>query len=133
MDRCEIDPTGTGSTFTQIKVLKDVPGSAGLSATRQTSYDMQLEIPGDIECVGGSTGTICLIRCRNGAFAGRKLRTYCYDTTDLLSFWWLCSCLTKRRHWSQGFLAIKCENKGEDRDHREAKSRRTGAAEGHEN
>lgn len=68
---CEIDPSGTGGSFREIKVIKDVPGSVGLSSTRQTSYDMKLQMPDDIECVGGSTGRVCVVRCRNAAFAGR--------------------------------------------------------------
>lgn len=34
---------------------------------------MKLQMPDDIECVGGSTGRVCVVRCRNAAFAGRKL------------------------------------------------------------
>lgn len=79
-DRCEVDVTGTGSVFREVKVLKDVPGLGGLSATRQTSYDMKLELPNDLECVGGSTGRVCVVRCRNAAFAGREQRRiYCVD------------------------------------------------------
>lgn len=68
---CEIDPSATGGNFREIKVLKDVPGAVGLSSTRQTSFDMKLQMPDDIECVGGSTGRVCVVRCRNAAFAGR--------------------------------------------------------------
>lgn len=70
--KCEIDTTATGAAFKEIKVLKDVPGSVGLSATRQTAYDMRLQMPSDLDCAGGSTGKVCVVRCRNAAFAGRK-------------------------------------------------------------
>lgn len=70
--KCEIDPTATGNAFVEMKVLKDVPGSVGLSSTRQTSFDMELQIPETLDCVGGSTGQVCVVRCRNAAFAGRK-------------------------------------------------------------
>lgn len=67
---CGIDPSGTGSRFLDLEVTKNVPGALGLSATRQTAFDMKLKMPTDLNCVGGSDGKTCVIRCRNSAFAG---------------------------------------------------------------
>ncbi|BFZ53984.1 hypothetical protein PYCC9005_001015 [Savitreella phatthalungensis] len=69
---CQIDPTGTANsaTFRPVQVLKDVPGVAGLNSVVQTSYDMKLKLPDDLDCVGGSNGRSCVVRCRNAAFAG---------------------------------------------------------------
>lgn len=33
---------------------------------------MKLQIPDELDCVGGSTGRVCVVRCRNAAFAGRE-------------------------------------------------------------
>ena len=66
---CGIDPSGTGSKFIDMVVTKNVPGAFGLSATRQTSFDMQVKVPDNIDCVGGSDGQTCVVRCRNAAFA----------------------------------------------------------------
>ncbi|ORY84780.1 hypothetical protein BCR37DRAFT_377539 [Protomyces lactucae-debilis] len=80
--QCEIDETGTGSTFVKVKVLKDVPGAAGLSATRQTSYDMKIQLPSVLACQGGSTGRVCVMRCRNSAFAGPFGGCFAVSQTD---------------------------------------------------
>ena len=67
---CGIDPLATGAAYRDLEIVKQVPGVLGLNSVRQTGYDLKVKLPDDLECVGGSTGRVCVMRCRNAAFSG---------------------------------------------------------------
>ncbi|TLD28324.1 hypothetical protein PspLS_03591 [Pyricularia sp. CBS 133598] len=68
---CDLDETSNvGLEFKNLSVTDNVPGANGLSQVRAQQFVMKITMPQDLNCVGGSTGNICTIRCRNTAQAG---------------------------------------------------------------
>ncbi|TLS24782.1 hypothetical protein PpBr36_08438 [Pyricularia pennisetigena] len=68
---CDLDETSNvGLDFKNLSVTDNVPGANGLSQVRAQQFVMKITMPQDLNCIGGSTGNICTIRCRNTAQAG---------------------------------------------------------------
>ncbi|OAQ57533.1 GEgh16 protein [Pochonia chlamydosporia 170] len=67
---CDVDETGNSGTFTNLTVANNVPGSNGLSQTRATAFNITVKMPDQLKCTGGSTGNVCVVRCRNTSVAG---------------------------------------------------------------
>ncbi|KAL8304866.1 hypothetical protein RB597_004125 [Gaeumannomyces tritici] len=66
---CDVDATGNGQ-FVPMTVTDNIPGANGLSTAKTEQFQMKATLPDDLECTNGSTGDICIIRCRNTAQAG---------------------------------------------------------------
>ncbi|KAF8306702.1 hypothetical protein DL93DRAFT_2172026 [Clavulina sp. PMI_390] len=67
---CEISTDGTGANFVKMDVTQNVPGFLSLSTAKATDFNLVATAPAGTTCSGGSTGTACLVRCRNNALAG---------------------------------------------------------------
>ncbi|KAL8393232.1 hypothetical protein RB595_003140 [Gaeumannomyces hyphopodioides] len=66
---CDVDQTGNGQ-FVEMTVTDNIPGANGLSTAKTEQFQMKATMPNDLKCTGGSTGDICIVRCRNNAQAG---------------------------------------------------------------
>jgi hypothetical protein len=53
-----------------VTVTNNVPGSNGLSQAQAQAFNITVELPQDMRCIGASTGNVCTVRCRNNALAG---------------------------------------------------------------
>ena len=67
---CEVDPTGTGTSFAAMTVTQNVPGRdvpiiGSLSAAKATDFQVQAQLPAGTQCTGA--GGACLMRCKNTA------------------------------------------------------------------
>jgi len=68
---CDLEETGNTGVFTQnLTVTDNVPGANGFSQAKTQDFNITVTMPDKMNCVGGSTGTICTVRCRNNAQAG---------------------------------------------------------------
>jgi hypothetical protein len=67
---CDLDQTSNAGTFVNLTVLDNVPGVNGFSQVKTQAFDIKVQLPDDFTCIGGSTGDICTVRCRNNALAG---------------------------------------------------------------
>ncbi len=67
---CQVDPTGTGSSFEDMTVTQNVPGRdvpiiGSLSGAKATDFPVQAQLPAGTTCTGA--GGACLMRCMNTA------------------------------------------------------------------
>ncbi|KAF4546418.1 Cas1 domain-containing hypothetical protein [Lasiodiplodia theobromae] len=71
---CMIDPTGTGTQWTQINVAQNVPGSRrGRNRDGEaTDFSLVADMPAGMSCTGTVAGqtNVCMVRCQNPARAG---------------------------------------------------------------
>jgi hypothetical protein len=63
-------------------VTYNIPGSNGLSQTRAQDFNITVAMPDKLNCVGGSTGNVCTVRCRNNAQAGPCGGCFAVQQTD---------------------------------------------------
>ena len=66
---CDVDQNGNGK-FDPMTVTQDVPGANGLSQAKTEQFELKATMPDNLDCRGGPTNNICIIRCRNNAQAG---------------------------------------------------------------
>ncbi|KAH7342958.1 hypothetical protein BKA65DRAFT_431151 [Rhexocercosporidium sp. MPI-PUGE-AT-0058] len=68
---CDLEETGNTGVFTQnLTVTNNVPGANGFSQAKTQDFNITVTMPDKMTCIGGSTGNICTVRCRNNAQAG---------------------------------------------------------------
>ncbi|KAH8599788.1 hypothetical protein B0O99DRAFT_321164 [Bisporella sp. PMI_857] len=68
---CDLDVTSNSGIISQnLTVTNNVPGANGLSQAKTEDFVINVAMPDDLACTGGSTGNICTVRCRNNAVAG---------------------------------------------------------------
>ncbi|EHA48719.1 hypothetical protein MCOR27_005616 [Pyricularia oryzae] len=68
---CDLDEaSNVGANLKNLSVTDNVPGANGLSQVRAQQFVMKITMPQDLNCIGGSTGNLCTVRCRNTAQAG---------------------------------------------------------------
>jgi hypothetical protein len=80
---CDMDETSNAVTaFTPLTVSNDVPGAFGLSQAKEQEFTINVQMPKDFNCIGGSTGNICTVRCRNNALAGPFGGCFAVQQTD---------------------------------------------------
>ncbi|KAM4067148.1 hypothetical protein HRG_001144 [Hirsutella rhossiliensis] len=80
---CDMDQSGnTGIEFTNLTVSNNVPGTNGFSQAKAEAFDINVQMPDNFKCEGGSTGNICTIRCRNNALAGPFGGCFAVQQTD---------------------------------------------------
>ncbi|KAK9437198.1 hypothetical protein VB005_08181 [Metarhizium brunneum] len=70
-----IDCTSGGSdasAFQPASVIRDIPGSAGISSITNTDHPVQVQMPAGMTCNGEVAGVkgVCIVRVRNTAGAG---------------------------------------------------------------
>lgn len=105
-----MDPTSNGLALTgQIPLTitgDNIPGTNGLSQEKERDFNLTVQMPADMKCIGGkpavqsrtdwqniqltnqigSTGNICTVRCRNNAQAGPfGKRNDCSSCTTIYS------------------------------------------------
>jgi hypothetical protein len=80
---CDLDQTSnTGIGFQNLTVTDNVPGVNGFSQAKTQAFDIKVTMPDDLKCIGGSTGDICTVRCRNNALAGPFGGCFAVQQTD---------------------------------------------------
>ncbi|KAL2005431.1 hypothetical protein VTN00DRAFT_2642 [Thermoascus crustaceus] len=80
---CDLDQTSNANTnFVPLKVTDNVPGVNGLSQAKFQNFVMKVALPDDLNCIGGSTGNVCTVRCRNNALAGPFGGCFAVQQTD---------------------------------------------------
>jgi len=80
---CDLDQTSNSGVLSRnLTVTNNVPGSNGLSQASTEDFTMSVAMPDDVNCVGGSTGNICTVRCRNNAQAGPFGGCFAVQQTD---------------------------------------------------
>lgn len=68
---CDLDDKGDGSNFKgNLTVANQIPGANGLSQNKEQAFNITITLPPDMDCKGGSTMDVCIVRCRNNALAG---------------------------------------------------------------
>jgi len=68
---CDLDEgSNSGIMSKNLTVTNNVPGSNGLSQAQAQDFNITVELPTDMRCIGASTGNVCTVRCRNNALAG---------------------------------------------------------------
>ncbi|KAJ5042968.1 uncharacterized protein L3040_004358 [Drepanopeziza brunnea f. sp. 'multigermtubi'] len=68
---CDLEETGNTGVFTQnLTVTNNVPGVNGFSQAKTQDFNITVAMPDEFNCIGGSTGNICTVRCRNNSQAG---------------------------------------------------------------
>ncbi|GME42752.1 hypothetical protein GTA08_BOTSDO03709 [Neofusicoccum parvum] len=71
---CMMDPTGTGTQWTQINVAQNVPGNKrGRDKDGEvTDFSLVADMPAGMTCTGTVAGqnNVCMVRCQNPARAG---------------------------------------------------------------
>ncbi|CAG8957102.1 hypothetical protein HYFRA_00009303 [Hymenoscyphus fraxineus] len=54
----------------ELVVSNNVPGANGFSEAKFEAFTINVAMPDNFKCTGGSTKDLCIIRCRNNALAG---------------------------------------------------------------
>lgn len=69
---CQVDTTGTGSSFEAMDITTNVPGTNGNSNAANQDFPLVAVMPAGTICAGTVAGQsgICLIKCANPAAAG---------------------------------------------------------------
>ncbi|KAK0669894.1 hypothetical protein QBC41DRAFT_364367 [Cercophora samala] len=68
---CDLDEgSNSGVMSHELVVSNNIPGQNGLSQAAEQEFTITVTMPEDMKCVGGSTGNVCTVRCRNAAQAG---------------------------------------------------------------
>ncbi|VBB81112.1 Putative protein of unknown function [Podospora comata] len=68
---CELDEgSNSGIMSHELVVSNNIPGQNGLSQAAEQEFTITVTMPDDMKCIGGSTGNVCTVRCRNAAQAG---------------------------------------------------------------
>ncbi|KAL2131076.1 hypothetical protein VTI74DRAFT_5572 [Chaetomium olivicolor] len=68
---CDLDEgSNTGIISQNLSVTHNIPGANGLSQSGPQDFNITVTMPQNFKCVGGSTGNVCTVRCRNNAQAG---------------------------------------------------------------
>ncbi|KAI9190289.1 hypothetical protein H9P43_001730 [Blastocladiella emersonii ATCC 22665] len=68
---CDISMDGTGNDFQQVQVAQNVAGVLGTNPLGNKSpHDLVVMMPANMQCTGGASGNMCMVRCRNNAVAG---------------------------------------------------------------
>jgi len=68
---CDLDVQSNSGILSQnLTVTNNVPGVNGLSQGKVEDFVINVAMPSNLACIGGSTGNICTVRCRNNAQAG---------------------------------------------------------------
>ncbi|KAM0426031.1 hypothetical protein ACHAPT_008662 [Fusarium lateritium] len=68
---CDLDESSNANQNIQnLTVTNNVPGTNGLSQSKEQAFNITVKMPDDLNCFGASTGNICTVRCRNNAVAG---------------------------------------------------------------
>ncbi|KAI9190295.1 hypothetical protein H9P43_001728 [Blastocladiella emersonii ATCC 22665] len=68
---CDVSMDGTGNDFQQVQVAQNVRGILGTNpAGNKSPHDLVVMMPASMQCTGGATGDMCMVRCRNNAVAG---------------------------------------------------------------
>ncbi|KAI9049129.1 hypothetical protein LZ554_006977 [Drepanopeziza brunnea f. sp. 'monogermtubi'] len=68
---CDLEETGNTGVFSQnLTVTNNVPGVNGFSQAKTQDFNITVAMPEKFNCIGGSTGNICTVRCRNNSQAG---------------------------------------------------------------
>lgn len=80
---CDLEETGNTGVFTQnLTVTNNVPGVNGFSQAKTQDFNITVTMPDSMNCIGGSTGNICTVRCRNNAQAGPFGGCFAVQQTD---------------------------------------------------
>ncbi|KAF2138004.1 uncharacterized protein K452DRAFT_194020, partial [Aplosporella prunicola CBS 121167] len=80
---CDLDDTSnSGTNFQKLDVSNNVPGANGLSDAKFQKFTINVALPEDMNCKGGSTGDVCTVRCRNNALAGPFGGCFAIQQTD---------------------------------------------------
>ncbi|RDW88989.1 hypothetical protein BP6252_01021 [Coleophoma cylindrospora] len=80
---CDIDMTSNAGIISQnLTVTNNVPGVNGLSSAKTTDFNITVQMPTNLKCVGASTGNVCTVRCRNNAVAGPFGGCFAVQQTD---------------------------------------------------
>lgn len=67
---CEMSADATGTTFTPMTVITNVPGTNSRSRAKATDFPLVAQAAPGAACTGGPNGDACIVRCRNAARAG---------------------------------------------------------------
>ncbi|CAP64829.1 uncharacterized protein PODANS_5_3780 [Podospora anserina S mat+] len=68
---CDLDEgSNSGIMSHELVVSNNIPGQNGLSQAAEQEFTITVTMPDDMKCIGGSTGNVCTVRCRNAAQAG---------------------------------------------------------------
>jgi hypothetical protein len=65
-----------------LTVTTNISGANGLSQAAAQELNMTVRMPDSFKCVGGSTGNVCTVRCRNNAQAGPFGGCFVLQQTD---------------------------------------------------
>ncbi|CZS95429.1 related to gEgh 16 protein [Rhynchosporium agropyri] len=80
---CDLEETGNTGVFTQnLTVTDNVPGANGFSQAKTQDFNITVTMPDNMNCIGGSNGKICTVRCRNNAQAGPFGGCFAVQQTD---------------------------------------------------
>ncbi|KAK4034529.1 hypothetical protein C8A01DRAFT_39010 [Parachaetomium inaequale] len=80
---CDLDEgSNTGVISHNLTVTNNIPGANGLSQAAAQDFNMTVAMPDAFKCVGGSTGNVCTVRCRNNAQAGPFGGCFAVQQTD---------------------------------------------------
>ncbi|KAH7419060.1 hypothetical protein BKA64DRAFT_633762 [Cadophora sp. MPI-SDFR-AT-0126] len=80
---CDLEETGNTGVFSQnLTVTNNVPGVNGFSQAKTQDFNITVTMPDKMNCIGGSTGNICTVRCRNNAQAGPFGGCFAVQQTD---------------------------------------------------
>ncbi|KAG4442654.1 hypothetical protein IFR05_001839 [Cadophora sp. M221] len=83
---CDLEETGNTGVFTQnLTVTNNVPGANGFSQAKTQDFNITVTMPDKMTCIGGSTGNICTVRCRNNAQAGPFGGCFAVQQTDTVA------------------------------------------------
>lgn len=81
---CDLDQQSNGGILSQnLTVTNNVPGTNGLSQASTQDFNISVAMPQNFACIGGSTGNICTVRCRNNAQAGPFGGCFPVQQTDI--------------------------------------------------
>lgn len=81
---CDLDETSNAGAFKgNLTVTNNVPGANGLSQVKEQDFNITIAMPTDMACIGGSTGNICTVRCRNNSVAGPFGGCVAVEQTDI--------------------------------------------------
>ncbi|KXX82389.1 hypothetical protein MMYC01_201353 [Madurella mycetomatis] len=65
-----------------LTVSNNITGSNGLSQSRPQDFNITVTMSDNLKCIGGSTGNVCTVRCRNTALAGPFGGCFAVQQTD---------------------------------------------------
>ncbi|RFU27777.1 hypothetical protein B7463_g8556, partial [Scytalidium lignicola] len=81
---CDLDQTSNAGIISHnLTVEHNIPGVNGLSQAKTQDFNITVMLPNDLACIGGSTGNICTVRCRNNAQAGPFGGCFAVQQTDI--------------------------------------------------